>query len=61
VVMKQVFGYTEFPTPREGYCKFVMIFENSDAKKYELQMRDRDGRIVCIEIPTAELPLTISK
>lgn len=45
--MKQLFGYTEPGTP-EGYVKYVALFQ--DGENYELQVRDRDGKLNTIRL-----------
>lgn len=49
---KQVFGWTEAETPAEGYVKTLMAFARPDGL-IDIEVRDRDARIVCITVERA--------
>lgn len=51
---KQLFGWTEPELPTEGYVKTLMAFANGD-ETVDVEIRDRDGKIVSITIPNEQV------
>jgi len=51
---KQIFGWTEPYKPREGMARTLMAFSRPDGP-VDIEMRDRDGRIVTASVEAGDL------
>jgi hypothetical protein len=47
---KQIFGWTEPSTPKEGYVRFLAVFITNE-KQLRFEVRNSEGKYNTIEIP----------
>jgi hypothetical protein len=50
---EQVFAYTE-PTPTEGYCQFLQIFQHGNGDM-TFTVRSRTGECTSIRVPASDI------